>query len=79
MANIRKYKDTETKRLADNARKYRYNVENYTEIRARLPKEYNDKIEYITKEMNISRAQYIKNCIDATYNELIGGKDMQKD
>lgn len=70
MANIRKYKDTEEKRLADNARKYRYNVENYTEIRARMPKEYNEKIEYISKEMNISKAQALRNCIDTLYNAL---------
>lgn len=70
MANIRKYKNTEEKRVADNARKYRYNVENYTEIRARMPKEYNEKIEYITQKMNISRAQFLKNCIDTAYNEL---------
>lgn len=79
MARPKIYKDSEAKRQAQRANSKRYIEKNLAEIRAKLPKEYTDKIEYITKELNISRAQYIKNYIDTTYNELIGGKDMQKD
>lgn len=74
-----KYKNSEERKQARNAQIQRYKAEKTKEIRANLPPEYTEKIEYITKELNISRAQYIKNCIDTTYNELTGGKDMQKD
>lgn len=78
MANIRKYKNTEEARQAHNAQKQRYLDENTDLIRTRLPKGYKEKLEYITKEMNISRAQYIKNCIDTTYNELVGKGSLQQ-
>lgn len=79
MARPKKYKDTQEAHRAQLERNKRYIDEKTEMIRAHLPKGYKDKLEYITKELNISRAQYIKNCIDTTYNELTGGKDMQKD
>ena len=70
MARPKKYKNTEEAYKAQLERNTRYKVEKTKEIRANLPPEYTEKIEYITQKMNISRAQYIKNCIDATYSEL---------
>lgn len=79
MGRPRKYKNTDEARAAENARKARYKAENQESIQAFLPKGYKEKLEYISKELNISRAQFLKNCIDTAYNELTGGKDMQKD
>lgn len=79
MGRPKLYKNSEERKQAHNAQIQRYKAEKTKEIRANLPPEYTEKIKYITSKMNISRAQYIKNCIDATYNELTGGEDMQKD
>lgn len=65
-----KYKDTQEAYKARLANNQRYKAEKTTEIRANLPKQYAEKIEYITEKMNISRAQFLKNCIDTAYNEL---------
>lgn len=65
-----KYKDTQEAYKARLANNQRYKAEKTREIRANLPPEYTEKIEYITQKMNISRAQFLKNCIDTVYNEL---------
>lgn len=70
MANIRKYKDTEEAKQAQREQRSRYIEKNLIRIEVKIPKEYGPKLEYITKKMNISRAQFIKMCIDATYSEL---------
>lgn len=70
MANIRKYKDTEEAKQAQREQRARYIEKNLIRIEVKIPKEYGPKLEYITKKLNISRAQFIKNCIDTTYSEL---------
>ena len=70
MANIRKYKNSEERRQAQREQRARYIDEKLVRIETKLPKEYGPKIEYITQKMNISRAQFLKNCIDTVYNEL---------
>ena len=65
-----KYKNSEERKQARNAQIQRYKAEKTKEIRANLPPEYTEKLEYITSKMNISRAQFLKNCIDTEYNEL---------
>lgn len=70
MANIRKYKNTEERKQAQREQRARYIGEKLIRIETKLPKEYGPKIEYITQKMNISRAQFLKNCIDTAYNEL---------
>ena len=70
MANIRKYKNSEERKQAQREQRARYIDEKLVRIETKLPKEYGQKIEYITEKMNISRAQFLKNCIDTVYNEL---------
>lgn len=65
-----KYKNAEERKEARNAQIQRYKAEKTKEIRANLPPVYAEKLEYISKKMNISRAQFLKNCIDTVYNEL---------
>lgn len=66
----RKYNNSEEAYKAKLANIQRYNAEKYKRVYADLPAEYTEKIEYITQKMNISRAQFLKNCIDTAYNEL---------
>lgn len=70
MGRPKLYKNAEERKQAHNAQIQRYKAEKTREIRANLPPEYTEKIEYITQKMNISRAQFLKNCIDTVYNEL---------
>lgn len=70
MARPRKYKDTEEAYKAQLERNKRYNDEKTYLMGLRLPKEYKPKLEYISKEMNISQAAVIKMCIDRLYSEL---------
>ena len=70
MANIRKYKNADERKKAQREQRARYIDEKLVRIETKLPKEYGPKIEYITQKMNISRAQFLKNCIDTVYNEL---------
>ena len=65
-----KYKNAEERKEARNAQIQRYKAEKTKEIRANLPPVYAEKLEYISKKMNISKAQVLKNCIDTAYNEL---------
>ena len=65
-----KYKDTQEAYKARLANNQRYKAEKTKEIRANLPPVYAEKLEYISKKMNISKAQVLKNCIDTVYNEL---------
>lgn len=66
----RKYKDTQEAYKAKLANIQRYNAENYTRIRADLPHEYAEKLEYIAQRMNTSKAQVLKMCIDRLYSEM---------
>lgn len=70
-----KYKDTQEAYKARLANNQRYKAENTENIQANLPKGYKDKLAYITEKMNISRAQFLKNCIDTAYNELKAQED----
>lgn len=70
MGRPKLYKNAEERKQAHNAQIQRYKAEKTREIRANLPPEYTEKLEYITQKMNISRAQFLKNCIDTAYNEL---------
>lgn len=70
MGRPKLYKNAEDAHKAKIAQNARYKAEKTREIRANLPPEYTEKIEYITQKMNISRAQFLKNCIDTVYNEL---------
>ena len=65
-----KYKDTQEAYRARLANNQRYKEEKTVNIQANLPPVYAEKLEYISKKMNISRAQFLKNCIDTVYNEL---------
>ena len=52
----------------------RYIAEKTDEIRARLPRGYGEKLNKIAEKQGTSKAQAIKNAIDALYNELFGNE-----
>lgn len=70
MANTRKYKNAEEAKQAQREQRARYIEKNLTEIKAKLPKEYKGKLEYIAQRMNTSKAQVLKMCIDRLYSEM---------
>lgn len=74
MANTRKYKNAEGAKQAQREQRARYIEKNLTEIKARLPKEYGPKLEYIAQRMNTSKAQVLKMCIDRLYSEMQEGE-----
>lgn len=78
MANIRKYKDTDEARQAQNEQKKRYLDEKTDLIKANLPKGYKDKLEYIAQRMNTSKAQVLKTLLDIKYNELKAAEPQQQ-
>ncbi|WP_143406973.1 hypothetical protein [Faecalibacterium sp. An121] len=77
MANIRKYKNTDEAKQAQREQRARYIETNLVEIKAKLPKEYKPKLEYIAQRMNTSKAQVLKTLIDIKYNELIEAESQQ--
>ena len=77
MANIRKYKNTDEAKQARREQRARYIETNLVEIKAKLPKEYKPKLEYIAQRMNTSKAQVLKTLIDIKYNELIEAESQQ--
>lgn len=70
MANTRKYKNAEEAKQAQREQRARYIAKNLTEIKAKLPKEYGPKLEYIAQRMNTSKAGVLKMCIDRLYSEM---------
>lgn len=78
MANIRKYKDTEEAKQAQREQRARYIETNLVEIKAKLPKEYKPKLEYIAQRMNTSKAQVLKTLLDIKYNELKAAEPQQQ-